>query len=70
MPSGDNGPGAAGATSSTKATSYISSLNATVNLKVVGELVLIGLILTLISSLVGIIFVMRYEPLQILAERS
>jgi putative ABC transport system permease protein len=70
MPSGDNGPGATGATSSTKATSYISSLNATVNLKVVGELVLIELILTLISSLVGIIFVMRYEPLQILAERS
>jgi putative ABC transport system permease protein len=64
-PSGNSAPG-----SSTKATSYISSLNATVNLKVVGELVLIGLILTLISSLVGIIFVMRYEPLQILAERS
>lgn len=50
--------------------SYVSSLDARVNLTVVGQLVLIGLGLTLVSSLVGIIFVMRYEPLQILAERS
>lgn len=67
-PSAPSGNGAPGMTS--KATDYISSLDATVNLKVVGELVLIGLALTLVSSLVGIIFVMRYEPLQILAERS
>lgn len=53
-----------------KATSYISSMNATVNLKVVGELILIGLALTVLSALVAVVFVMRYEPLQILADRS
>jgi putative ABC transport system permease protein len=37
---------------------------------VVGQLMLIGLALTLVSSLVAVVFVMRYEPLQILAERS
>lgn len=36
----------------------------------VGQLILIGLGLTLLSALVGVIFVMRYEPLQILADRS
>jgi putative ABC transport system permease protein len=53
-----------------RATNYISSVNATVNLKVVGQLVLIGIVLTVISGLVAVIFVMRYEPLQILADRS
>lgn len=67
-PAAPNSTGTTG--SSAKATSYVSSLDATVNPGVVGELILIGLGLTLISSLAGIIFVMRYEPLQILAERS
>ncbi|KAB7789874.1 FtsX-like permease family protein [Bifidobacterium leontopitheci] len=53
-----------------RAVDYVSTINATVNLKVVGQLILIGLGLTLVSALVGIIFVMRYEPLQILADRS
>lgn len=53
-----------------RAVDYVSEINATVNLSVVGQLVLIGLGLTLISALVGIVFVMRYEPLQILADRS
>ena len=52
------------------AVNYIDSINATVNLKVVGQLVLVGVLLTIISSLVAIVFVMRYEPLQILADRS
>jgi len=53
-----------------QAVDYVSEINATVNLAVVGQLILIGLGLTLISALVGIVFVMRYEPLQILADRS
>ncbi|MFT9283528.1 FtsX-like permease family protein [Bifidobacterium fermentum] len=55
---------------STKAVSYVSSINTSVSLSMVGQLLLIGLGLTLISALVGVIFVMRYEPLQILADRS
>lgn len=53
-----------------QAVDYVSEINATVNLAVVSQLILIGLGLTLISALVGIVFVMRYEPLQILADRS
>ncbi len=66
-PSQSNGvPGRIG----TRAVSYVSSINSTVSLSMVGQLVLIGLGLTLLSALVGVIFVMRYEPLQILADRS
>lgn len=52
------------------ATQYVSDINATVNLSVVGKLVVIGLALTLISALAGIIAIVRYEPLRILADRS
>lgn len=67
MPSG--GPSASDSTAS-KASSYVSTVNATVNLKVIAQLLGIGLALALLAGLVGIVFVMRYEPLQILAERS
>jgi putative ABC transport system permease protein len=53
-----------------KTTSYISSINSTVSISVVGELVLIGLALTVVSSLAAVVVIMRYEPLQILADRS
>lgn len=53
-----------------QAVNYVSSVNATVNLKIVGQLLLIGLGLTLVAALVAVVFVMRYEPLQILADRS
>lgn len=65
--SNSNSPGGAFKTNTTK---YLSSINASVNLTVVGQLMLIGLGLTIVSSLVAVVFVMRYEPLQILAERS
>lgn len=65
QPSQQGGPGGM-----RQAVNYVSEINATVNLAVVGQLILIGLGLTLISALVGIVFVMRYEPLQILADRS
>ncbi|MBT1176702.1 ABC transporter permease [Bifidobacterium callimiconis] len=66
--SGDNAPGQPGGL--TQATNYITTVNATVNFKVVAQMILIGLALTLFSALVGIISVIRYEPLQILADRS
>ena len=53
-----------------QAVDYVSTIDATVNLTVVGQLVLIGLALTLISALAGIVAIIRYEPLQILADRS
>lgn len=53
-----------------RAVNYVSSVNATVSLNVVGQLLLIGLGLTFIAALVAVVFVMRYEPLQILADRS
>ncbi|WP_137656038.1 FtsX-like permease family protein [Bifidobacterium moukalabense] len=53
-----------------RAANYVSSINATVNLAVVGQLLLVGLGLTLIAALVAVVFVLRYEPLQILADRS
>jgi putative ABC transport system permease protein len=49
---------------------YIDSISATVDLQVLAELIGIGLLLTLISSGIGILFVARYEPLQILADRN
>lgn len=59
------GPGMMG-----RAVDYVSSINATVNLKVVGQLLLVGLGLTLAAALVAVVFVLRYEPLQILTDRS
>lgn len=51
-------------------TQYMSSVNASVNLTTVGLAALAILALALIAGLVGIIWVLRYEPLQILADRS
>ena len=53
-----------------QAVSYVSTVNATVNFKIVAQMIAIGLGLTLLSALAGIISVIRYEPLQILADRS
>lgn len=49
---------------------YLDKINATVNFQILGQLVGIGIILTLISSLAAVVFVMRYEPLKILANRT
>lgn len=48
----------------------VSQLQASVNWVTLGWILLIGLGLTLLASLVAAVFVMRYEPLQILADRS
>ena len=52
------------------ATQMVSKVNATVNWATIGWILLIGIGLTLLASLVAAVFVMRYEPLQILADRS
>lgn len=49
---------------------YVSTLNASVDLPIVGQLMGLGLLLTIAASFAAVIFVMRYEPLKILSERS
>ena len=52
------------------AKNYIASVNSATNLTVILEMILVGIILTLISSLAAMLFVMRYEPLKILNNRD
>lgn len=49
---------------------YLDQINATVNFSILGQLIGIGIILTIISSFAAVVFVMRYEPLKILANRT
>ncbi len=73
MPGGAGGqvPGGAGDRSPFgQAVDYVSQINATLDWSVVGQLAGIGLGLALIASLAGVVFVLRYEPLTILANRS
>jgi len=53
-----------------KDVTYLDKINATVNLPIMGQLMGLGILLTLVSSLAAVIFVMRYEPLKILANRT
>lgn len=50
--------------------SYITEVNSAMNLTVVLQMFGIGILLTLISGMVSMLFVMRYEPLKILANRD
>jgi len=56
--------------SSTETVSYVTQINAVVNGKVLLEILGIGVLLTLVSSCVAIIYISRYQPLKILSERS
>jgi putative ABC transport system permease protein len=51
-------------------TNYISSVQSATDLTVVMQVLGIGVLLTLISSLVAVIFILRYEPLKILTNRT
>ncbi len=51
-------------------TNYVTEVNSAMNLIVVLELLGIGLLLTLIAGGVSVLFVMRYDPLKILANRD
>ncbi|MBR5662806.1 MAG: FtsX-like permease family protein [Bacilli bacterium] len=48
----------------------VNKINAVVNIKVLGELLGIGVLLTLLSSLASMVAISRFSPLTILKERS
>ena len=50
--------------------SEVKSIDAVVDFKVLAELLGIGVILTLLSSLASIVAIARFSPLQILKERG
>jgi putative ABC transport system permease protein len=52
------------------ATNYVDSVSSATDLMVILELILMGLALTIVSSMASVIFVMRYEPLKILTQRD
>ena len=52
------------------ASDYITEVDSAMNLTVVFQMLLIGLGLTLVASGVSVMFVMRYDPLKILANRD
>ncbi len=49
---------------------YITQINAVINAEVIAQMALIGILLVLFSSSVAIIFILRFEPLKILSNRS
>lgn len=49
---------------------YITEVDSAMNLTVVVQMLGIGLLLTLVAGMVSILFVMRYDPLKILANRD
>ena len=51
-------------------TEYVTEIDSATNLTVVFQLMGVGILLTLISSLFAIIFVLRYDPLKIMANRE
>lgn len=52
------------------AANYVTEVNSAMNLTVVLEMIGVGLLLTLIASAAAITFIMRYDPLRILANRD
>ena len=52
------------------AVDYITEVNSAMNLTVVLQMVGVGLLLTLIASTASVLFIMRYDPLKILANRD
>lgn len=53
-----------------EAADYITEVNSAMNLTVVFQMLGIAVLLTLVSGMVSMLFVMRYEPLKILANRD
>lgn len=52
------------------AANYISKVDSAMNLTVVFQMLGVGLLLTLIASAASVLFIMRYDPLKILANRD
>ena len=51
-------------------TNYVTSVSSAMNITVVWQMLGIGMLLTLVAGAVSMLFVMRYEPLKILANRD
>ena len=49
---------------------YITEVNSAMNLTVVLQMLGVGLLLTLAASMASVSFIMRYDPLKILANRD
>ena len=52
------------------AADYIAEVDSAMNLTVVFQMIGVGLLLTLIASAASVLFIMRYDPLKILANRD
>ena len=52
------------------AAGYITEVDSAMNLTVVFQMIGVGLLLTLIASAASVLFIMRYDPLKILANRD
>ena len=52
------------------AADYITEVDSAMNLTVVFQMIGVGLLLTLLASAASVLFVMRYDPLKILANRD
>ena len=52
------------------AADYITEVDSAMNLTVVIQMIGVGLLLTLIASAASVLFIMRYDPLKILANRD
>ncbi len=66
------GPGGRGDAnlSQTQEVSYIDSVGVSLDVTILLQVVGVGILLTIIASSVGILSVLRYEPLKILSDRS
>lgn len=53
-----------------QSTNYISEVTCATNFSVILQLLGIGLLLTVISQAISILFILRYEPLRILSDRE
>lgn len=49
---------------------YVGQINAVINSTVILEIIGIGILLTILSSLISMIFISHYEPLKILSSRT
>lgn len=49
---------------------YIDSVSSATDFTVIVQLIIVGILLTIVSSLAALITIMRYEPLKILSSRS
>ena len=52
------------------ASDYITEVDSAMNLTVVVQMIGVGLLLTLVASAASVLFIMRYDPLKILANRD